>query len=306
MYWKTPMNNAPDPTQPHRKQGISLAPAVSFGDCAWIVLCLATLWATPTYGQEPVENETISLGSAQPRMTTASAAAVPLERLAADDGRLIIVGVVIAVTFAGMGWLMARRSHGNAHIFRGHRAHDASPDDAGVSPEVASRARFAKKRLRLMSMLVKDTHKLLPSDLKIRDLMTTNVTTALPTTTANELREIFVADNIRHMLICDEEGLLVGIVSDRDLRNVSDHAQACNLMVACPTTVSSDSLVNDAITTLLYGHISSLPVVDDGRLVGILTTTDVVMTLQCALLAVEHMVRNLQSGRTKPIEALAI
>ena len=70
------------------------------------------------------------------------------------------------------------------------------------------------------------------------------------------------------------------------------------------TTVTSDSRVNDAITQLLYGHISSLPVVDEGRLVGIITTTDVVMTLQCTMLAVEQIVVNLRAERKIEFESL--
>lgn len=71
---------------------------------------------------------------------------------------------------------------------------------------------------------------------------------------------------------------------------------AADLMIACPTTITSRSLVNNAISALLYGHFSSLPVVDDGRLVGILTTTDVVMTLQCMMLTVERVLEDLDSG----------
>ena len=54
-------------------------------------------------------------------------------------------------------------------------------------------------------------------------------------------------------------------------------------MTADPITVTPDSLINPAITQLVNRHISCLPVVEDGRLVGVLTTTDLMLTLQCTL-----------------------
>lgn len=166
-----------------------------------------------------------------------------------------------------------------------------------------SRNRLAQKRLKILGMMVSDNHKLLSSDLTVGDLMTTVVRTAGPDAAVGELRALTVEYRIRHILICNQLNELVGVVSDRDLRRASDKLVAADLMAECPTTVKSSSLLSNAITLLLYGHISSLPVVDEGRLVGILTTTDVVMTLQCTLLAVEQMVRDLGAGQraTTPI-----
>lgn len=205
------------------------------------------------------------------------------------------VFTMVVLCVAVGGWLIERRAR-KSHLERA-KAADQQPGRRVSDAARGSRSRLTEKRLKILNTLISDNHKLLPSDLKVGDLMTTAVTSALATTTASELRKIISENHFRHVLICDAGGGLAGIVSDRDLRNVDDMTPASAVMVDHPTTVSPDSRVNDAITQLLYGHFSSLPVVTDGRLVGIVTTTDVVMTLQCTLLAVEQMVMNLRADR---------
>jgi len=208
-------------------------------------------------------------------------------------GCMALVGIAI--------YFFGRRVR-NAQSKFGRRRGDAF--EPGPDPyDESSRDRLAQKRLKILGTLVNDNHKLLPSDLTVGDLITTVVRTARPSTSIAELRAMTIEFKIRHILVCNDDHELVGVVSDRDLRHALGKLVASDLMAECPTTVTSDTLVNGAITVLLYGHISSLPVVDDGRLVGIITTTDVVMTLQCTMLAVEQMVRDL-GARNRPANAI--
>lgn len=200
----------------------------------------------------------------------------------------------LALLAVGVGYF---EWHGRRAMPKYGRRRGDFPSAGPDTHDESSRNRLAQKRLKILGMMVSDNHKLLSSDLTVGDLMTTVVRTAQPTTSVGELRALTVEYKIRHILICNELNELVGVVSDRDLRRASEKLVAADLMAECPTTVKSSSLLSNAITLLLYGHISSLPVVDEGRLVGILTTTDVVMTLQCTLLAVEQMVRDLGAGQ---------
>lgn len=197
------------------------------------------------------------------------------------------------LSFAVVAWMVERRI-GTVAVRCG--CHPSAPGKLMPDvPQVASRKRYALKRLRILNAMVHDNHKLLPSDLRVADLMTAEPKVASSTTTVAELRTLIAENSFRHVLICDKARKLLGVVSDRDLHGTPETAVASSIMAARPKTVASDSLVNDAITVLLHEHFSSLPVVDDGRLVGIITTTDVVMTLQCTMLAVEQMVVDLRS-----------
>lgn len=207
--------------------------------------------------------------------------------------------MLLLLTLALGGWIAERRA----------RDRKAASADKALAVDLTgsrdapdgdvSRSRFAKKRLQILNLLMNDGNKLLPSDLRVGDLMTTTVKTCPPSATAEELRAVVSEQKIRHVLIADG-GTLLGIVSDRDLRNVDGATRASKFMIDHPRTVTSDTLVNSAISLLLYGHFSSLPVVDAGKLVGIITTTDVVMTLQCTMLAVEKMVHSLGTRHEHP------
>jgi acetoin utilization protein AcuB len=74
------------------------------------------------------------------------------------------------------------------------------------------------------------------------------------------------------------DGKLVGIVTDRDLRahaGYLDRTKTSGVMTESVRTVSSAITLEEAAQILLKFQIGGLPVVDNGRLVGIITTSDV-------------------------------
>ncbi len=232
------------------------------------------------------ETATLRPRNEQPVAATAQPVADP-RRPSWSATAILVVAVV--------GWLIERRSR-SAGVAESPLPTRLGSPSGGVAPSDVLRLRYAQKRLRILRELIEDNHKLLPTDLKVGDLMTEEVKKATPDVTVGELRRLTSANGFRHILVCNEKGTLVGVVSDRDLHGVDDALTANDIMAKGPTTVTRHTLVTDAITLLLHGRFSSLPVVDDGRLVGILTTTDVVMMLQCAMLAVEQMVLDLRTS----------
>ena len=74
------------------------------------------------------------------------------------------------------------------------------------------------------------------------------------------------------------DGKLVGIVSDRDLREHRGHLEQVKLngiMTERPVTVTPATTIEEAAQIMLDRQISGLPVVADGRLVGIVTASDI-------------------------------
>ncbi len=75
---------------------------------------------------------------------------------------------------------------------------------------------------------------------------------------------------------------LVGIISDRDVRRHVGYLQSTKITAAMtpdPKTVTPKMSVEDAARLMISHKIGGLPVVEDGKLVGILTTTDVLKAL---------------------------
>lgn len=121
----------------------------------------------------------------------------------------------------------------------------------------------------------------------VEDVMTRNVITASPDTTVMDTLTIARSNRIRHVPITEGK-ILKGVVSDRDLRDVSPSILASMDVDLLQATLVKDIMVKDVITVhpldsveeaarLLYEHkIGCLPVVTGKNvLVGIVTDGDI-------------------------------
>ena len=109
--------------------------------------------------------------------------------------------------------------------------------------------------------------------MRVRDVMSPTVYTVAPTDTVGTARELFKRYEI-DQLVVTQRRMVVGIAADRDLRNFPDDAKVSEAMVRHVTTIEPDETLRRA-AGMMSGHaIGSLPVVDDGDLVGIVTTAD--------------------------------
>jgi CBS domain-containing protein len=176
---------------------------------------------------------------------------------------------------------------------RGPRS-TASDDDAETFP------RLFAKQVRIFDTLAGDCDRILTNDLVVRDLMTTEVTTALPDTPVERLAGMMRELDVHHFIICSPDRRVLGVVSDRDVMSCAGK-KAQDIMTLDPLTLAPDSPVRTAMSYLIDRRISSLPIVEDGRLVGIFTTTDALMGFQCTMQVVRAAAANLmQNPVVKP------
>lgn len=123
----------------------------------------------------------------------------------------------------------------------------------------------------------------------VRTWMSMNPVTIAPTASMKEAAQLMAQKEIRHLPVVSE-GRLVGIVTLSDIRRASpspattfsvgevnylvDQIQVRDIMTPNPVTVAPDTTVEDA-ALLGYKHgFGCLPVVEDERLVGIITARD--------------------------------
>ncbi|MBN1432188.1 MAG: CBS domain-containing protein [Methanomicrobiaceae archaeon] len=69
---------------------------------------------------------------------------------------------------------------------------------------------------------------------------------------------------------------LVGIITRKDLLRKSEETQLSLLMTSDPLTIGPDETINHAASVMIKENIRRLPVVDNGKLVGILSVADLV------------------------------
>lgn len=123
----------------------------------------------------------------------------------------------------------------------------------------------------------------------VRQIMIRNPATVAPDDSIRIAIERMRERRCRRLPVVTE-GRLVGIVSDRDLRRATnsplvlrerwydefllDHVPVKACMTPNPVTVSPDTLLVDAAKLMRDRKFGGLPVMDQGRLVGIVTETD--------------------------------
>jgi acetoin utilization protein AcuB len=150
-----------------------------------------------------------------------------------------------------------------------------------------------EKRHQILRILSSEMNSLLESRLEVRHLMSRALLRAKPQTTLTEIHEVMNRNHVKHLLVCDESGQLRGIISDRDL--LSRRGQfARDIMSIGVVAIEPQALVMPAITLLMNKRISCLPVVQDGVPVGILTTTDLMMALQCSMQVLQRVAAELR------------
>jgi CBS domain-containing protein len=114
----------------------------------------------------------------------------------------------------------------------------------------------------------------------LRDLMTRDVLAVAPEDTIGEAAERMVERGVGSALVSDF-GQLVGILTERDLlravaaRTHSSDARVRQWMTPDPVTAAPDTTAQDAGRLMLERGFRHLPVVEDGRPVGVVSIRDV-------------------------------
>ncbi|GAA3337010.1 IMP dehydrogenase [Amorphoplanes nipponensis] len=113
--------------------------------------------------------------------------------------------------------------------------------------------------------------------------MITNPVTCSPDDTLGQVDELCGRYRISGVPVVDGDGTLVGIVTNRDMRFVTDqHVKARDVMTTMPLVTAPVGVSKDEALALLQRHkVEKLPLVDDsGRLRGLITVKDFTKTEQ--------------------------
>jgi len=107
--------------------------------------------------------------------------------------------------------------------------------------------------------------------------MTQHPVTVSPQDTLATAQQKMTAGHFRCLPVV-HDGTLVGILTDRDVRRhvgVEERTRVAAAMTETPLTVSPATTVEEAVQLMLKHQFGGLPVVENGKVVGILTASDV-------------------------------
>ena len=110
--------------------------------------------------------------------------------------------------------------------------------------------------------------------MEVAEVMTRRVHTGTPATTASEAKAAMRRGRFRRLPVLDGADL-VGIVAESDLRTLPDDTPLRRVMRSPVITVAVDDGIEQAAKLMLEHKVSVLPVLDGGKLAGILTESDI-------------------------------
>ena len=110
-----------------------------------------------------------------------------------------------------------------------------------------------------------------------------DVVTTRPDATIAEVAKLLKAKRIGAVVVTDADGGLCGIISERDLaRGLADHGadlltlRVGDLMTREVSTCSPDDGIDQLMQQMTERRFRHLPVIEDGRMIGIISIGDVV------------------------------
>ena len=116
--------------------------------------------------------------------------------------------------------------------------------------------------------------------MKIYDLMSHSVSCVRPETSIVQVAKQMRQEDVGAIPVCDDQDRVLGIVTDRDIvirsvSNGSENLSAMDIMSRNPITVSPGMSTHEATLLMAGNQVRRLPVVENERLVGFLSLSDI-------------------------------
>ncbi len=111
--------------------------------------------------------------------------------------------------------------------------------------------------------------------MKVREVMTTKVITARENQTKQQAARLLAHHHISGLPVVNEENILVGVVSELDVIG-KEGQRVGEIMTRSVISVAGDTDIEDVRHILVEERIRRLPVLEEGKLIGIVSRADLV------------------------------
>ncbi len=131
----------------------------------------------------------------------------------------------------------------------------------------------------------------------VKEIMTTGVKTIRPEDTVKKLAEEMVKNKIGSLVVVSGSGGVVGIATERDIiedvvlsgKN-PEEMKVQDIMTKDLITVNPSNTLEEAADVMVNHHIKKLPVIEGGRLIGIVTATDLIAYENKLVEKISHLI----------------
>ncbi len=130
-------------------------------------------------------------------------------------------------------------------------------------------------------------------NIPVSDIMTNNLVTVTPETFVARIMGLFEQHNFHHLPVTKNGNELVGIISKEDIQKVanllalnieddtlpfavSDSLTARDIMTHYPFSLDPEDTIGLAADIVLGNRFHAIPVIEDGQLVGLVTSHDLI------------------------------
>jgi CBS domain-containing protein len=111
-----------------------------------------------------------------------------------------------------------------------------------------------------------------------RDIMTSRVVTIDPEASAQDAAQLLYQNRISGLPVVDADGKIIGIITEADIISKVNREGLCvaDIMSQNIVAISEETPVSEIAALLTERKIKRVPVVQNGKLVGIVSRADIV------------------------------
>ena len=202
-----------------------------------------------------------------------------------------------ATAFGVLGWCALRPSMNDP-------AEEEPAREEKPAVEKILWSRLNAKRELLWRQLMNDQDLMLKNRIEVRHVMSTDPIFVGKSTSGKQIGELLSKQRVSHLVVCDDAKHVLGVIKAADHR-ANPELSAEESMMLPQASVAPNTTLGAAISLLFEQGASFLPVVDQERLCGVLTPTDLVLTLHCSLQLWFRVAQTMQTnaGQAEELES---
>lgn len=153
---------------------------------------------------------------------------------------------------------------------------------AEIQKQSLALRKILSKRNSILSRVDENLESILHGHALVGTYMSTGVVCIEPEVSKRDALKRMHELGFRRFIVKRKNGDLAGVISKKDILSKAGELVS-EVMTSEPKTTTPDTQIQSALSVLLENRISCLPVVDDGKFVGLLSVSDLLMVLQCLL-----------------------